>query len=183
MLTQIRPTDKSIISNPPGLITAYEDEAVKLWDLSTGEVRFEFHPSSTEAVFLNTAAVAFSPLGTYAASLGYLEDAVTLWDPSTGQAVRTLTGAPEESWFIAFDATGQRWLAVSSNQQVVRIWDVASGNVIGDFALEADEAASGMPLLMTPYEAQFTLDGQELLLGGGGIPPLVALGAETGEVM
>ncbi len=176
-------SDVALAPDGRWLIAAYEDEAVKLWDLSTGEVRFEFHPSSTEAVFLNTAAVAFSPLGTYAASLGYLEDAVTLWDPSTGQAVRTLTGAPEESWFIAFDATGQRLLAVSSNQQVVRVWDVASGNVIGDFALEADEAASGMPLLMTPYEAQFTPDGQELLLCGGGIPPLVALDAETGEVM
>ncbi len=73
------------------------DNAVRLWDVATGQpVRaFLAHPGQV-------SALAFSPDGKTLASRGGLDGVVRLWDPATGKESRALQGFSRRSGALAF---------------------------------------------------------------------------------
>jgi WD40 repeat protein len=95
--------------------TAGRDQAVRVWDLSTGQGRvLEGH---TDVVY----AAVFHPGGARVASAGR-DRAIWLWDLATGQEVARLEGHANYVWSLAFSPDGTS-LVSGSGDTTVRLWD------------------------------------------------------------
>ena len=88
--------------------------------------------------------------------LGVSGDALVLWDASSGKRVVTLAGRAAGVRTLAFDRTGTRACAATTDA-TLRLYDLASG------ALEHDIAAGGMP-----DQPAFSPDGLRVLALVGG---------------
>lgn len=82
----------------------------------------------------NIRAVAFSPDGHI---LAVAEDgAIRLWDVSSGSLLRTLNGDPQSVQSVAFSPDGHI-LASGGFDDLVKVWDVASGRQLYSFSNHA----------------------------------------------
>jgi len=106
---------------------AKKDNTVRLWDVKSGK---EIHrlAGHTEGV----TRVVFSPDGRHVASIG--EDRkIFFWDVNTGTVAKELSGFPASDLktrgAIAFSPDGRRFVAVSSFPPVMRLWNIATGQV------------------------------------------------------
>ena len=104
------------------------DRTVRLWDLATGQVRFELpgHRSCS--------GVAFSPDGALLASCGY-DRTIRLWNVASGQALDVLHGHRGWVFEVAFSPvrsvhTGNYLLASGSADHTIKLWDASEGQCL-----------------------------------------------------
>lgn len=95
--------------------------------------------------------LTFSPDGNLVATVGS-DKTVRLWESSTGRELRVLSGHAESIDEVAFSPDGRR-LASASNHEV-KVWDVATGNVVRTFAARFSVSA-----------LSFSADGLSLAAG------------------
>ncbi|KAF9207925.1 hypothetical protein BGZ49_010200 [Haplosporangium sp. Z 27] len=111
-----------IVFSPTGnqIATGNEDDAVRLWDVETGEC-------------LNTLAghikpiwsVAYSPNGDRVVS-GSADKTARLWDIETGQDIHTLQGHKDVVNSVSYSPKGDQ-IASASDDKTVRLWDIKTG--------------------------------------------------------
>jgi WD40 repeat protein/basic membrane lipoprotein Med (substrate-binding protein (PBP1-ABC) superfamily) len=122
------------------LATAGPDEQVKVWDATSGELRYS----------LAGHAAAFSPDGSSLATIAS-DGTVLRWDRATGQEI-PLPGRIDADASVAFSPDGARLATVTSGF-LPRIWDVQTGKELVSFPGHS-EYVSG---------AVFSPDGGQLL--------------------
>ncbi|MFO0575619.1 MAG: hypothetical protein U1A78_16610 [Polyangia bacterium] len=101
------------------------------------------------------ASVAFSPDGRILAS-GMEDGAVLLWDVETRRK-RTLLGHRDEVHALAFQDVPRGLLATASFDKTVRLWDVASGQLVGQLPPQVEGIRA----------VDFSPDGQILAMASG----------------
>jgi WD40 repeat protein/serine/threonine protein kinase len=111
----------AVAISPDGrtLASGSEDQTVKIWELSTGQVRFS-SPTGDRVVGL-----AFSPDGKLLASAS-AAGIVSLRDARRGTHIRVFQGHSRSPSRIQFSADSRN-LATGSDGGVVQMWDVATG--------------------------------------------------------
>jgi WD40 repeat protein/beta-lactamase regulating signal transducer with metallopeptidase domain len=102
------------------LAAAGEDKLIRVWDLSTRQMRAALTGHSDLI-----AALAFSPDSKTLASAGY-DHTVKLWDVATGKERATCTGHTNWVTSLAFSPDGKT-LASGGFERAVRLWDAATG--------------------------------------------------------
>jgi eukaryotic-like serine/threonine-protein kinase len=130
---------RSVAFSPSGrtLASGSDDKTINLWNPSTGQ---RLRSLTLHIGYLNS--IAFSPDGRMLAAND--DGTVELWDPATGQLLRTLTAhsdavssppnpsgevLSDEVLSVAFSPDG-RTLASGSHDNVVRLWDPLTGQLL-----------------------------------------------------
>ena len=124
------------------LAAGCEDGKVRLYDAKSVSVgcpllhTFDPHPSGTACT-----TVRFSPVTEGLLTVGVLDNEVTLWDVSTPQQPQlkhTLTGSKFRLRGASFSSDGTQ-LATADSDKTVKLWDVASGNMLRSLAGHAQQ--------------------------------------------
>lgn len=101
------------------------DKSVKVWDTTSGEVRFDLIGRTNQVT-----GVVFSPDGKRIAS-GSLDSTVKVWDATSGQEALTLRrptfGGFWSGGGVAFSPDGKRIASVFDDSTVI-VWDAFSGH-------------------------------------------------------
>jgi WD40 repeat protein len=119
------PDGKILATASSNRTEGHSDGMVRLWDVSTGNLRFELGNRSN-----TLAGVAFSPDGKTFAS-GGADTSVRLWDTTSGELLTKLNGHPAAVVSVAFSPDGNRLASVDiGKDNQVRLWDVSSGQSI-----------------------------------------------------
>ena len=182
---------RSVIFSRDGKLVASGGEALRLWNVQTGE--------EVESFDINVYSLAFSPDGTCIAAgcdrrdideedsdgrgsynirvinlelakASYFHDRMFI--PSGGEGIQLLRGEVPPSpfkghendvYYIAYSADGKQ-IASSSDDGVVRVWDVSTGKSrTFDAKSELDKEELGYP--HGPVAIAFSPDSTELVLG------------------
>jgi serine/threonine protein kinase len=125
---------KAIAISPNGqtLVSGSFDKTVKLWSLTTGEVRHTL----TEHKHRVTC-VAISPDGQTLATGSY-DKTIKLWSLTTGELLHTLTGRPDRVRYLSFSPNSQ--MLVSSGDWEIKIWAVRTGKLVRILAGNSNSA-------------------------------------------
>ncbi len=114
--------DLAVAPDGGTVVTVNEAEGTWLWDLDTGETRWQARPGDEVPV---TYSVAFHPDGDRLA-VTTQDGPILLMDASTGDPAGRLTGhSTLPAGGLSFSDDGTR--LVSSSQHTVRVWDVETG--------------------------------------------------------
>jgi WD40 repeat protein/serine/threonine protein kinase len=153
------------------LATIGADEKVRLWDVATGEPRFEFATVYRDQARMLRRA-AFSPDGRlFACGAG---SAVKVWDVTTGAPTHSLEGHEDLVYSVTFSAQGDRLLSVSWDL-TAKVWDLAAG---------AKELFSVRGHASAAWAVEFSPDGSLLAVAGGVADPTVKVyDARTGALI
>ena len=120
--TQLQVT--TLAFNPDGktLASGGNDEVIRFWDVSTGELQLTFAAHANTIDFLR-----YSPDGKFLVSQGG-DNNVCLWDAHTGEFLQMLTTRTEgvTSIDIDFSKDGKTLVSVNSDE-TVRLWNPYTG--------------------------------------------------------
>ncbi|RYD95542.1 MAG: hypothetical protein EOP50_07825, partial [Sphingobacteriales bacterium] len=96
------------------MLTCSNDNAVKLWDASTGLLLADLRGLGTERYFRSTLAV-YAPSGeTFATAFPNTND-IQVWDGRTARPTHLLTGHKAPVTSIVYDGEGKRILTTSED--------------------------------------------------------------------
>ncbi|WP_406455990.1 hypothetical protein OH768_21585 [Streptomyces sp. NBC_01622] len=151
------------------LVTATSRGAVRLWDPSTGESVGSLNPYGSPIRSIAALPISEGHTLIAAADTG---GRVHVWDPAVddpwerGAAVQlskhALSDADHRAVTVAAVAAhGRTVLATGDDRGVVMLWDLATGDPVGD-ALPSSTGTAGLPLI-----AATTLDGGRSVLVTG----------------
>lgn len=98
------------------IASAGKDGTARLWEVRTGETRYEFHGHTGEVT-----SVVFSPEGNRVAT-GSEDQTVRIWNTATGKCEGILSGHNDHVMCVAYSSDGN-WLASGSRDKTVKIWD------------------------------------------------------------
>ena len=123
---------------------SHEDGNVHEWDVATGFPKFTISGHRSFGASPERKDVIFSPDGKTLASIGSNDGAIHLWDVATGRQRASLNGCLGVGQYIRsvnFSPDGKT-LASAGSDEMVRIWDVASGREIA--VLKHDRSVSSV---------------------------------------
>jgi serine/threonine protein kinase len=106
------------------LASGSNDNAVRLWNAQTGEVRVLGRCDFSESGFSYVASVSFSLCGRYIAS-GSSDQTVRVWDVQADE-MRILGRCDDSVCAVAFSPGGKS-IASGSNDGSIHLWDVPTG--------------------------------------------------------
>jgi WD40 repeat protein len=140
----------SVVWSPDGLRAVScgnEEGAARIWDVTAGKelLRIALPPNIRRAIF--------APNGQQVLTVG--KDHIVMWDANTGQEVHRFLGASSLTYAAAFTPDG-RHLVTGSGDETVRLWSVATGQVLGSVADKGEI-----------YGVAVSRDGKMLLTNGG----------------
>lgn len=152
------------------LATASSDSQVKLWDVASGQERFNLkgHPYSVWAL-------AFSPDGKFLASAGKSSSqgsgsSILLWEVATGQLQPVQISYPIPVTALAFSPDG-KFLASSADDQSLVLWNVATGRNLTTLKSALPNYSTSSSISEQRAYLFFTPNGQRLISGNreGGV--------------
>jgi WD40 repeat protein len=144
------------------------DGALRLLDAATGEVlkqldghedQLNERPKGAPPRVGQILSVAFSPEGKAIASACFQDSRVFIWDIASGKVRHTLPGH-QQPQIVLFSPNG-RLLAVGGGDQIIRLWDPATGRKLDELRGHVG-GISGLA---------FSPDGSMLASGASGNPP------------
>lgn len=106
------------------VLTASKGQLVRIWDVNTGQQAFP-------PVQVPATAVTFSPDGTTFLTSGVDSTLATLWETTTGKVRLGLRLPGGETVAAAALAPDGRTVATIHRDRTVRLWEVATGKLIG----------------------------------------------------
>ncbi|KAJ5337057.1 G-protein beta WD- 40 repeats containing protein [Penicillium brevicompactum] len=108
-----------------------DDDTVKLWDSTTGDVYRSLESHSSRKTLIGhigpVTAVAFSADGQQIAS-GSDDTTIKLWNPRTGDLEKCLSGHSSQITAISFSSDGKQ-IVSGAHDHTIKIWDTATANV------------------------------------------------------
>ncbi len=150
------------------LATSGADGMVKLWDATTGSLKFTLDDHfDSDTYSAKAEAVAFSPDGLFVASgsgAPFKGGSLKVWSVATGEVVADLVGHTEEVTDIAWSPDGTK--LVSCGDALLRVWDIASGQELWSLDNYTYNAVA------------WSQDGEKIV---GGDRSISVWNAETGE--
>ena len=144
-------TARSVVFSPDGkTLASARGQAVKFWDVASGELR-----ASLDGLSSPVGSLAYSPDGKTLAT-GSLDGSVKLWDVASGRESARMVGHSGEIRGLAFAPDGKT-LASGSFDGSVKLWDVADGRERAGLDGRGRRA----------YSLAFAPDGKSLTIGLG----------------
>lgn len=98
-----------------------EDQTVKLWELTTGELKASLN--------LGYSVQAITWIQSDLLTVGSIENTIWLWNPFADAPPRTLQGHQDSINSLSWQPKGQI-LASSSNDQSIKLWDITTGKCL-----------------------------------------------------
>ena len=130
------------------VVSASEDETLRLWNASTGKEMRVLRPRSA------ATAVRFGPHGKRIVS-GSWDDTVKVWDASLEESPMIFEGHTDDVTMVAFSADSKR-IASASEDKTVKIWDARTGQVLQSLGSEKDQVTC----------VAFSPNGKRVVTGG-----------------
>jgi WD40 repeat protein len=108
-------------------LTVSADKTARLWDATTGALRFRLDGHDGAVV-----QGSFSADGARVLTLSS-DGSARLWDAQTGKSVATLRDPAGQLWFAVFAGGGTRVVTVASSSTArgARLWDAQTGQLLG----------------------------------------------------
>ncbi|MEN9518227.1 MAG: hypothetical protein RLZZ381_815 [Cyanobacteriota bacterium] len=124
----------SVAISPDGqnFVSGSADKTVKLWNLHTGELLYEFIGHSGEVV-----TTAISPDGETMVS-GSRDKTINVWNLKTKQLLHTLRGHTNKIVCVAISPDGQTLFSGDEDAKI-KIWNLESGKLLNSIDAHADE--------------------------------------------
>ncbi len=104
------------------IVSASDDQTLKVWDAHSGEVRRTLR-GHTDWVY----SCAISPAGDYIVSASW-DDTLKMWDAHSGEERRTLREHTDTVYSCAINTAGDIIVSASSDE-TLKVWDVRTGKV------------------------------------------------------
>lgn len=124
-------TSAAIAPDNQTVIAGYGDGIIRLWDLSTGELKQTWDQGSRHL----TKKVHITPDGKFLVSLHRRDaepDVIHVWDLRTGAIQQTFNG----NFFTAMSPDGQLIATGNHGENVINFWEVQTGTLKTAIALE-----------------------------------------------
>ena len=175
-LTDVKAPSRLTFS-PDGKTVAFDSEAKKihLWHTETGdELNIPLvDPEADTHNIPRVTALAFSPDGTTLVS-GTNQGEIQTWNVATGKALAVFakpTDQEKHEHILALCFSSDGSLLAAGSYKLIRIWEVATGNILLSVNPDAHKGGNMWPYSLHPESLVFSPDGATLVSGlvGGAI--------------